>query len=205
MLETLPRVRLTQDVHRFANLSHLGVFATKKGLTLDQITEVIMFDQDDLTKELMEAPFQPKAFFNYKFGPISRFSDGEWPVFYAAIGRTTAERESAYHYGRKAAGAADARRAVHYSVIRCTFSGDIVDLRPKLRDWPELVVDDYRFCNVLGGEAHRDGLDGFLSPSARDPGGTNIPAFKAEAVRGPVIEATATLTFNAGGAEVQYV
>ena len=97
MLETLPRVNLTKDVHRFANLSHLALFANKKGLTIKEITDVIAFDRGDVTKELIDGSFQRKQLFGNKFGPKSRFSNGDWPVFYAAIGRTTAKRESAHH------------------------------------------------------------------------------------------------------------
>jgi len=196
MLEALPRANVTKDVHRFANLSHLAVFANKKGLTIGEIIDVIAFDRGDVIRELIEAPFQRKQLFGNTFGPVSRFSDGSWPVFYAAIGRTTAERESVHHYGRKAAGGTNARRAVHYSIVRCRFSGYIVDLQPKLPDWPGLISEDYRFCNSLGQEAHDAGLGGFLSPSARNVGGTTVPAFLPGTISDPQIEATARLAFD---------
>ncbi len=150
----------------------------------------------------MEGPFQRKPFFGNKFGPVSRFSDGEWPVLYAAIGTATAERECSYHYGRKAAGDATARRPVHYSIIRIKFSGEIADLQPKLPGWPDLISDDYTFCNGLGKEGYDEGLGGFLSPSARNPGGIAVPAFIAGTLSDPVIEATAALTFDAGATRV---
>jgi RES domain len=151
----------------------------------------------------MEGPFQRKPFLGNKFGLTSRFSNGEWPVFYTAIGRTTAEKESTHHYGRKAAGDATARRAVHYSIVRIEFSGEIVDLQPKLTDWPDLVTDDYAFCNGLGREAHTGGLGGLLSPSARNPGGTTVPALMPGTLSGPMVEATATLTFDRGSTKVE--
>ena len=204
MLESLERVNVTQDVHRFANLKYLPSFAEEKGLTMDEIAEVIAFDRDDVTKELMEGPFQRKSSIGNRFGAASRFSDGEWPVFYTAIGRATAAKESSYHYGRKAAGNSVARRAVHYSIVRCRFSGEIVDLRPKKDDWPNLVSDDYIFCNGLGEEAHNGGLGGFFSPSARHAGGVTVPVFIATTLSDPVIEATASLTFDAGNTVVEF-
>ena len=203
MLETLPRVSVTQDVHRFANLSHLALLAVKKGLTIDEVTEVIAFNLDDVTKELMEGPFQIKPLLGNKFGRVSRFSDGEWPVFYGAIGRTTAEKESIHHYGRKAAGDAVARRGVYYSIIRYRFSGEIVDLQPSFPDWPDLISDCYTFCIGLGKEAQDAGVGGFLAPSARNDGGTTVPAFIAGTLSGPVIEAGVRLTFNAGNIVVE--
>lgn len=93
------------------------------------------------------------------------------------------------------------RGAVHYSVVRCRFSGDVVDLRPKLAEWPELISDDdYTFCNGLGKEANDGGLGGFLSPSARNFGGTTVPAFLPGTISHPQIEATARLAFD--GADV---
>jgi hypothetical protein len=111
----------------------------------------------------------------------------------------TAQKESAYHYGRKAAGDAVARRGVHYSIVRCRFSGEIVDLQPKLPVWPGLIDDDYG----LGKEARDGGLGGFLAPSARHTGGTTVPAFIQATLSDPVIEAAAKLTFDAGNVGIE--
>lgn len=206
MLEGLPRANVTQDVHRFANLAHVPQFAEKKGLSLDAVADVIQFIREDVTKELMEGPFERKPFFQNKFGARSRFSDGEWPVFYGAIDQKTAEEESKHHYARKAAGDAEAKRPVHYSIVRCKFSGAIVDLQPKLQlpEWQELISENYTFCNALGREAHEDGgIGAFLSPSARHPGGTTIPAFIQSTLSDPVIEAAVTLTFDSGNVAIE--
>lgn len=202
-LEDLEAAEIALSVHRFANLTHLAQFAADRGLTIEQIAEVIAFEREDVTTQLMEGPFERKAWLGNKFGDLSRFSNGDWPVFYAAIGRVTAEKESVHHYGRKAAGDADARRDVHYSIFRCKFAGTTIDLQPKLSDWPDLISDDYTFCNGLGKEAHESTLAGFLSPSARNVGGTTVPAFVRGAVSEPVIEATARLTFDDGAVRVE--
>jgi hypothetical protein len=200
MLEILTPENISHDVHRFANLSHIGAFAEKKGLTMDEVIEVIRYERDDVIKELMDGPFERKPRLGNKFGTVTRFSDGEWPVFYAAVGRTTAQKESFHHYGKKAAGA---RRAVYYSIVRCRFSGEIMDLRPQLPDWTKLISNDYTFCNSLGREANDRGLGGFLSPSAQHEGGTTAPTFIRRTLSGPEIEATARLTFDAGSVGVE--
>lgn len=204
MLETLAKQNLARDMIRFANLTHLALFATKMGLTIDEVTEVISFERDDATKELMDGPFEMKPKLGNKFGTISRFSDGEWPVFYAAIGRETAEKESSHHYGRKAAGDVTARRAVHYSVVRCTYAGETIDLTAQLSSWPELVSENLKFCNDLGKEAHDTGLGGFLAPSARHSGGIAVPAFLRSTLSNPKIEATARLSYDTGATVVEY-
>jgi hypothetical protein len=204
MLEPLPRVRVTQDVHRFANLAHVALFAAKKGLAIDQVTDVIRFNRDDVTRDLMEGPFRPKLVFQNKYGDVSRFSDGGWPVFYGAIGPKTAEEESKHHYARKAAGDAEAKRPVHYSIVRYKFSGVLIDLRPKLPEWRDLISDCYAFCNGLGREAQEDGgIGAFLSPSARHTGGTTVPAFIQGTLSDPMIESVTTLTFDVGNIGVE--
>jgi RES domain len=195
VLEGLIRAAIKQDVHRFANLEHIAQFAAKKGLTIEQVADVIAFDTDDITKQLMDGPFERKPSLGNKFGLLSRFSNGDWPVFYAAIGRETAEKESSYHYGRKAAGD-PASRPVCYSILRIQFSGSSIDLIPQLSEWPDLVSNDYTFCNGLGQEAHDSALDGFFSPSAQNEGGTTLPAFKRESLSLPIVEAAARLSFS---------
>ena len=65
----------------------------------------------------------------------------------------------------------------------CDFDGCVKDLRPKKDEWPQLTYDtDYRFCNELGSEAVRTGLDGLMAPSVRQVEGTNIPVFERSAI-----------------------
>lgn len=204
MLESLAkRFVASQDVLRLANLSHIAVFATKKGLTLEQTTDVIAFTRDDVTKELMESPFQRKPNLNNKFAPASRFSNGDWPVFYAAIDRETAVQESSHHYGSKAAGDPAARRRVHYSIVRCVYREEIIDLQVKLADWPDLVSENYEFCNELGREAHGMSLGAFFAPSARHQRGTTVPAFVPHALSDPIILSTVQLSYAGGGTVVE--
>jgi hypothetical protein len=204
MLEKMPKSNHSCDAIRLANLTHLGSFAAKMGLTIDEVAEVIAFERDNVTKELMDGPFERKPKLGNKFGGLSRFSDGDWPVFYAATGRDTAAKECSYHYGRKAAGDADARRPIHYSVLRCGYAGETVDLVPQLPTWPDLVSEDYTFCNQLGKEAYEGGLGGFLAPSARHPGGTNVPAFRRNTLSEPEIAGTARLSYEADETVVEY-
>ena len=178
MLETLPRANVSQDVHRLANLTYIAAFAEKKGLTIDEVTEVIRFTRDDVTRKLMEGPFQPKTVARKISSGIERVSrTGSGRYFTQPSTGTTAGKEAAHHYGRRAAGDPASPRAVYYSIVRCRFSGEIIDLRPQLPDWPDLVSEDYTFCNALGREAHAVALGAFLSPSARQDGGTTVPAF----------------------------
>jgi hypothetical protein len=79
----------------------------------------------------------------------------------------------------------------------------VIDLRVKRTDWPDLVSDNYTFCNGLGKEANLEGLGGFLAPSARKARGTTVPVFMQGSVENPDIEATVRLTFVGGKARVE--
>jgi hypothetical protein len=204
MLEGLAISKHSCDVIRLANLTHLRTFAAKMGLAIAQVADVVEFERDDVTKELMDDPFERKAKLGNKFSVQSRFSDGNWPVFYAATERDTAEKECTHHYGRKAAGGPDGRRSVHYSVVRCRYAGETVDLLPQLPTWPDLVSEDCNFCNQLGKEAYDGGLGGFIAPSARHPGGCNIPAFRRNTLSKPVITGIARFSYEADQTVIEY-
>ena len=48
------------------------------------------------------------------------------------------------------------------------------------------------------------GLGGFLAPSARNPGGTTVPAFLRVALTSLEVEATARLTYDTGKTVVEF-
>jgi hypothetical protein len=76
--------------------------------------------------------------------------------------------------------------------------------------WPELVdVDEakaYPFCQRLGREAHEAGIAGFLTPSARRVGGTNVPVFSRPALTNPRVRALAAFEIDpvAGTVEMKW-
>lgn len=187
MLEALERPDTERNVYRYANVSHLAQFAASKNLSVDDIADVIAFDHENVLHDLISAPFRRKVVLEARYGNVSRYSTGEWPVFYGALTAETAKMEVLYHYNRSADPIAGTYPTLSYTIVRCTFRGTATDLLPKLEEWPDLVSDDYSFCNSLGLEAHQTELGGFLAPSARHVGGTTVPAFVAETLSGPQV------------------
>ena len=55
-----------------------------------------------------------------------------------------------------------------------------------LADWPDLISEDYSFCQSLAHEAIDRTIDLFLAPSARRLGFVAIPVFEREALSNPV-------------------
>ncbi len=161
---------------------------------------------EPLADDLMKRPFEPKFPLDPPFGPPTRFSNGTWAVFCAALERATAETEVMHHYAADAVGKSDHGRAVYYSVFRCNFIGETIDLRLKREEWSGLVAEDYGFCQELGREASNTSLDAlldaFLAPSARRREGPTVPAFQHRGLSSPPIYATARFTFAENGRAV---
>ena len=128
--------------------------------------------------ELFLIPFRQKR----RRPWATRFSDGSFPVLYCSLEPDTAKAEVQYWFS-KFSGRPSRRRSAYYRQISCSFEGTTKDLRPKLAAWPDLIhPDDYTFCNRLGAEAIRLGLDGVLTPSARRSNGANLPIFRSQAI-----------------------
>lgn len=152
----------------------------------------------DLERALLDAPFKPRPRLR-RAGDSSRFSDGSFSVFYAALEADTAEAEIRYWRSKRSTHP----RTAYYTRFVCDFSGQTKDLRPMRAKWPELTHDsDYRFCNALGAEAKVSGLDGLLTPSARRDTGTNLPVFRRQAIDNPVVEAHVAVTLDPSTGDV---
>lgn len=198
MLEGLPHVDFSDVIHRLASLKRFGAFARRRGLSIEQARDIVEFMGEHFAEDLIDAPFfRPKPQLDplKAFGE-TRFSDGAWPVFYGAMEESTAEQECLHHYALMALGDASLNRVVYYSAITCRLQGESIDLRPKGEDWPDLVAEDYSFCQGLGREATALPLDAFLAPSARRQDGSTVPVFSRQALSDPAIEATVRFSWD---------
>jgi hypothetical protein len=196
-------------VHRFADGRDPGEHARRRGLDQQAVGELLDVlgpaSRELGPRELLDAPFRPKPQLSR---PATRFSDGSWPVFYSALNKETAEREIAHHIKaddfRSLLGDPPRSRTIYFSYFHCTFAGTACDLRPKVAEWPELV--DPRTvnptCQQLGAEAKREGIDGFLAPSARRPDGTTTPVFVRERLSDAAIDGDAAFTLDERRGEI---
>lgn len=183
MLDQLPTEDLSTYLVRLASRRDVKEFFEDQKLDESSIDEIMQFLKSlgvatgiENVVDRMFAPKRRLAKVKYR----TRFSDGTFPVLYGAIEAQTAEAE-VEHWFRKHVGTH--ARTAFYVRIRYRFSGKVKDLRPKKTAWPALTNEkDYRFCNDLGADAVAAGLDGLLAPSARNDGGTNLPAFVRRAV-----------------------
>lgn len=215
MLEDIPEASPPHTAHRFANRRRatelLSELVIRRGLDLEALREILQFlgPANGAAEELLDGPFKPKPQLEGKWHP-TRFSDGNWPIFYGALEAETAEAEIVYHLeaGQMKA-ALSAGGPVYFSRFHCTFGGRALDLRPKLTEWPWLVdpITKNARCQELGREAHEKDIDGFLAPTARRSGGTNVPVFAREMLSQVMIDTNASFSPDptTGKVQVRYL
>ena len=183
MLGSIATENIRSVVYRLASVAATREVLEAMWLGADSINTILdlcrqmgfRYDRDSLS-DLCESPFKPKRYLHRI--DRTRFSDGTVRVFYGSIEPETAQDEVRYWVLKTFQGSPNRPRILSYEQFVCTFEGNVKDLRAKHSDWPQLThVSDYRFCNQLGLSAVRLGLDGFLTPSGRRSGGTNLPAY----------------------------
>jgi hypothetical protein len=118
----------------------------------------------------------------------SRFSDGSYGVYYAARELRTAIRETAYHFARFAADAADAPRYESMRVLVGRIDNRFADVAtlPAAQRARILAPDSYAESQPFGARLREHGSNGVLYSSVRDPGGHCVAAFRPRAVGIPV-------------------
>lgn len=150
-------------------------------------------------ERLIDAAFEPWNAFGPPYGHPSRFSDGTWPVCYTARDRQTAEDEIRYHRGKDLT-TIDSSLKFYYRLIEIEYAGATIDMCTQVEAWPELMDPDeksaYPLCQALGREASASGVAGFLTPSARRDGGTNVPVFRRGALSSPQVRGVVVFSLN---------
>ncbi len=120
----------------------------------------------------------------------SRFSDGSYGVYYAAIDFPTARAETIHHFERFAQDSGDGIRDTDMRVVVGRVDErfhDIASLEGHHRT-AVLSPDDYAPGQALGRRLREAGSNGVIWPSVRHAGGTCIGAFRPRAVQPPVQE-----------------
>lgn len=120
----------------------------------------------------------------------SRFSRGEYGVWYGSADLNTTIYETVYHWRRgfladcgfDSLEGVSIERRVH--LVHCT--GALLNLLPKIEEWPQLRADDYSHCQDFGQRIHREGHPGLWTRSARCEG-TNAAVFTPRILSAPRI------------------
>ena len=129
---------------------------------------------------VLRRPFERARYFNAIRFPFenwarSRYSDGNWGVWYGAGELKVTVHETVHHWLRflRAAGMAGHERDIvgdrRVYKVRCDAA--LLDLRTRVHSFPALVdKDDYAYTQDVGRRIHREGHPGLVSCSARTQG-----------------------------------
>lgn len=186
MLDCIESASYRLDVYRLASYDDDRSVLRAMGIAddgdLEDMKELFRSSSlRDIDDTLLDAPFRPRHQPWRRRWQPSRFSDGTVSVFYASLEARTSEEEQKYWFARHLPSLPHG--LYYYWRFRCRFEGTAKDLRSMESAWPDLVHSaDYTFCNKLGAEATRSGLDALLTPSVRLAGGTNLPVFARRAL-----------------------
>ena len=201
MLEAIPSRNSRRRIFRLANVPLDGDFIAELEIDSegnDELREMLAaVGHSANPNELCDGPFRPKR----RLRRRTRFSDGSFPVFYSSLDAGTADAEVRY-WLPNFMGKPQVPRKTYFQRFSCTFDGMDKDLRPKVTEWPDLTHRcDYTFCNQLGAEARKLGIDGLVTLSARCDG-TNLPIFKRQAISNPEMGDVVAMTFYPDTGEV---
>jgi len=126
-------------------------------------------------------PFKPENWLR------TRYSDGRHAAWYGSIDTETTLWETGYH-ALKAELAVEGVSPIVYrerAVYQVRARGLLIDITDKAASHPDLISNDYGFCQSVGQRVHAEGHPGILSPSARHGSGTNLVAFRKSILQDP--------------------
>ncbi len=203
MLETLAPTAIDETICRLANARRRLEALHALGLDENELAEVLNFigaHNDGDADLLLDEPFRNDP--TYRPEP-TRFSDGSWRVFYAALSWETTAEELGPHV-RKAVSSSPPR--VFYQRLQCRLKGTGYDLRPKSADWTFLTQDHsaYPQCQSLAREAISIGAEAFVTPSARHSAGVNTPIFARSALTAAEIVGSAVIVAEGSSFRVEW-
>jgi hypothetical protein len=110
----------------------------------------------------------------------SRFSDGTWGVFYAGHSVATAVEETVFHREQFLAATGEPPCDLQMRCYRTRLDSKLHDLRG---GWPAVHdPDSYAASIALARQLLKDGSNGVVFDSVRDPGGECVAAFYPDVV-----------------------
>lgn len=128
---------------------------------------------------IIHRPFEDAEWFNaigypFRHWQESRYSDGTFGIWYGSGDIETSVHETVHHWYHGFLKDADfcvGGVVVERKVYRVRCVSALLDFRPLVGDYPDLVHDhDYTLSHAIGGRLHREGHPGLVTRSARCAG-----------------------------------
>lgn len=161
---------------------------------------------------VIHRPFEEAEFLSaiiYPFVPdhwsASRFSRGDFGVWYGSKELETTIHETVYHW--RSGLLADAgwehldNVSMERRVHRVECATHLIDLTQQIERWPALRSNDYAFCQDLGDQVNNEGHPGLWTRSARC-GGVNAVLFAPAPLFSPTTVCYLTYVLDAEGVSV---
>jgi hypothetical protein len=142
------------------------------------------FDEADIYNPMLSA-----IHWEFEHPKATRFSRGDYGVWYGARDVLTSVHETVYHFSRHVSDSAATsakpikqERRVH--LVRC--SASLVDLRPHLKRETRLLdPQDYSHCQQLGARLRSELQPGLITHSVRHPKHDVVAVFAEQALSDP--------------------
>ncbi|MCF6247703.1 MAG: RES family NAD+ phosphorylase [Desulfobacula sp.] len=127
----------------------------------------------------------------------TRFGNGSYGVWYGSMDLETTIYETCYHIFRAILSVEDHPEIVKQerAIYSVHCDGIFIDLSGKVKDYPEMVSDDYSFCNLIGKKIQKEGHPGIFYASARTKG-NNLAVFNPKVLSNPLNNCYLTYIFS---------
>ncbi|WP_354335113.1 RES family NAD+ phosphorylase [Undibacterium sp. GrIS 1.2] len=183
----------------------------------DALYELEAMTNPRIRNELGEISLVPPAerLYGHGTGPImaafthlnpegSRFSDGSYGVFYAAMEKDTAVAETKHHSTKFMQATNEEPMYLQMRLYHMDISGTVTDLFKAKDSHPEIFsLASYSSSKLVGKQIHESGSSGIHYPSVRRLDGTCVAAFKTAILR--KCNHAAYLEYHWDGKEINYV
>lgn len=161
---------------------------------------------------VVDRPFEEAEFLSavmYPFEPghwsASRFSRGDFGVWYGSKDMDTTIHETVYHWRQGLladAGWDDLDGvAMERRMHRVNCATHLIDLTNQVERWPDLRSNDYAFCHDIGNQVHEEGHPGLWTCSARCEG-SNAALFTPKPLSAPGTVCFLTYVIEGAGVSV---
>lgn len=144
---------------------------------------------------IIDRPFEEADYTNaiqYVFNnwSYSRFSTGNYGVWYGSKTLETTIHETLYHWQNRLLNDADLLNykqpiIMERKIYQVYCDAGLINLLGKETEWPWLLSNDYSECQSFGQRVHQQGFPGLWTPSARHEGGINAAVFNARVLSQP--------------------
>ncbi len=109
----------------------------------------------------------------------SRFSNGDFGIYYASLAVPTAVAETVYHRARFLSFTQEPAQDLDMRLLQAQFNADLLDIsNESVHEHPFYHLESYQSGQLLGAQVRQAQGDGIYYTSVRDHKGTNVALFK---------------------------